>query len=130
MATVHNTPNMCGSNPLYFQCESTHNDSPRSCVTSGAQAIIRGQITEAEREHSVFGRPGGAPSPRGGPSANVRARLADAQAMPQAGDRSSGADLHGPILDVEERLVIVNPVVGGDEAEAGPDECPLRSDVV
>ena len=33
------------------------------CVTSGAQAIIRGQITEAERGHSVFGRLGGAPSP-------------------------------------------------------------------
>ena len=47
---------------------------PRSCVTSGAQAIRRGQITKTEREHYVFGRLARA-VPGGGPSANVRPRL-------------------------------------------------------
>src|SRR5271170_4379814 len=41
-----------------------------------------------------------------------------------------GANLRGRIPDVEERLVVVQLVVGAQEAEPGPDEGPLRSDVV
>ena len=96
----------------------------------GSQAIIRGQITEAEREQSVLGRLGGAPVPRGGPSANVRPRLADAEAMPHCSGQIVRTDLHESIWDVEERLVMVELAVGAHEAEPGPDEGPLRSDVV
>jgi len=93
----------------------------RSCLPSGARAIMRGQITEAEQEYLVFCRLGGAPFSAAGPAGSERPLGAQPRRRHMR-DGLIGVDWSKLVIETTPPIVISKLRPHQDISPVGPGE--------